>query len=62
LIKIKNSESGLPRDVTGDLEVRGSRSYRRVTFDDQNETFKNAEEVSVLASPPIEEVLNNEWG
>jgi len=26
-------------DVTGDLGAGSSRSYRRVTFDDQNETF-----------------------
>jgi len=49
-------------DVTGDIEAGGSRSYRRVTFDGENEAFKDAEEVSGLASPPIEEVLNNEWG
>jgi len=48
--------------VTGDLGTGSLRSYRRVTFDDQAETFGNAEEVAVSASPPIKEVLNNEWG
>jgi len=49
-------------DVTGDLGTGSSRSYRRVTFDDQNETFRDAEEVAASASVPTKEVVNTEWG
>jgi len=47
----------------GDLKTAKSRSYRKVTFDDDPiETFGDAKEVAVSASLPTEEVHNNEWG
>jgi len=49
-------------DVTGDLGVKNSGSYRRVTFDDQDETFENADERAIPAYIPLEEVVINEWG
>jgi len=49
-------------DVSSDLGAGSSRSNRRVTFDDQNETFETAEEPAIPAYIPLEEVVNNEWG
>jgi len=47
-------------DVTGDLEAESSRTYRKVTFDD--ETFKDAEDVATPAPIPTEGVVNTKWG
>jgi len=49
-------------DVAGDLDVGSSQSYRRVTFDDQNETFGDADEATISTPIPPEKIVNNEWG
>jgi len=49
-------------DVTDDLRGRSSQSYRRVTFDDQNETFGDAGEAAISIPISPEEIVNNEWG
>jgi len=49
-------------DVPCGPEFGGPRSYRRVTFDDHTETFKDVEGGALLTSPPTEEVINTEWG
>jgi len=49
-------------DVTCGPETGGPRSYRRVTFNDQRETFDDIEGGAVSTSPPTEEVINTEWG
>jgi len=48
-------------DVTVDLRGGSFQSYRRVTFDDQNETFGDADEADISTPIPPEEIVNNEW-
>jgi len=49
-------------DVAGSPSVGSSQSHRRVTFDDKNEIFGNADEAAIPTPIPFEESVNNEWG
>jgi len=48
--------------VTDDLGTGSSDLHRRVTFDDRNENYRDAEEVAASASIPTEEAINTEGG
>jgi len=48
-------------DVTGGSCVSPSHSHRRVTFDDENETFEDAREAAKPTAIPLEETVNDEW-
>jgi len=49
-------------DVAGDPGVGSSQSYRRITFDDKNDIFGDADEAAISTPIPFEESVNNEWG
>jgi len=49
-------------DETGGACVSRIQSHRRVTFDEDRETFKEADETPQSTSIPTEETVNSEWG
>jgi len=49
-------------DVASDPVVGSSQSHRRVTFDDKNEVFGDADEAPISTHIPLEKTVNNEWG
>jgi len=49
-------------NVTDDLETGSSHSYTRVSFDDRNENYQDAEDVTTPAPIPTEVVVNSVWG
>jgi len=49
-------------DVAGDPGVGSSQSYRRVTFDDKNKVFGDADEAAISTHILLKESVNNEWG